>query len=182
MNTNLDSLSIKHLTADLHEELEAVPFNQKMFRGEQTVAERKSYLASWKPIMKFLDPMVPEPMRRWEKIKDDLKASGLGHQEPSTHSYAYLHYMSGFDTDQNNGFNGHIYLNYMGFMFGGQIMKKRYPDTASLYEFDDIVLWRNYVREHYVDTDDEKFVYQVREGFRMHINISNDLGRLHNVG
>lgn len=170
--------SIKELCADLHDELEAVPFNQKMFRGEQTIAERKSYLASWKPIMKFLDPMVPTPMRRWENIKNDLKASGPGHHVPVTSSYAYLHHI---DSLKGKEYHGHVYLNYMGFMFGGQIMKKRYPDTASLYEFDDIVYWRDYVRKHYVHVEDEKFVQQVKKGFQMHIAMSRELGRLHNV-
>ena len=174
--------SIKDLCADLHDELEAVPFNQKMFRGEQTPAERKSYLAAWLPIMEFLDTKVPVPMRRTDRIRVDLGRVDTPFIScPMKMPLEYITHMKQDNEKHGNGFDGHLYLNYMGFMFGGQIMKKRYPETASLYEFDDIVHWREYVRRFYVHVTDEAYVEQVREGFRMHIDISKELGHWHDV-
>jgi len=173
------STSIKELTQDLHTELESLPFNQKMFSGDQTDIERRMYIAGWLPIFKRLDSHVPEPLRRTEKLLEAQNA--LGHKEPPALSaWGYTHYLDGWHARNNRSLNGHIYLNYMGFLFGGQIMKKRYPNTSQMYEFDDVVFWRDYIREHYVDMSEE-FVYEVKQGFRMHINISTELGKINNV-
>ena len=171
--------TIKELTQDLHTELESLPFNVKMFRGDQTPTERRMYISGWLPIFKRLDPHVPEPLRRTQSLLKAQKA--LGHIEPPALSaYGYRHYLDGWHARNNRSLNGHIYLNYMGFLFGGQIMKKRYPESSQMYEFDDVVYWREYIREHYVDMSEE-FVYEVRQGFRMHINISEELGTFNNV-
>ena len=171
--------SIKELTQDLHTELESIPFNVKMFKGEQTTFERQQYVASWIPIFKVLDPHVSEPLRRLAPL---LKAQdALGHKAPpALGSHGYAHYLTGWHQRNNRSLKGHIYLNYMGFLYGGQIMKKRYPESSQMYEFGDLVYWREYIRENYVDMSEE-FVYEVKQGFRMHINICNELGRVNNV-
>ena len=48
--------AIKQATKTLHESLELLPFNQKMFRGEQTDQERTAYLLSNLEIFEILDP------------------------------------------------------------------------------------------------------------------------------
>lgn len=58
-------------------------------------------------------------------------------------------------------------------------MKKRYPDTSTLYEFDDIVEKRAYIRERIVEDYNapfyQQFVHEVKVGFKWHIAISKEL-------
>jgi hypothetical protein len=184
MNTNLDSPSIKHLTADLHDALEALPFNVKMFEGNQSDMERAYYLASNRIIFDILDPHVPEGFRRSSAIDKDMAAldhspyggsMGLAMDSPPMMTMGYKMYLENICEN----LNAHIYLNYMGFMFGGQIMKKRYPDTSTLYEFDDIVEKRAYIRERIVEDYNapfyQQFVHEVKVGFKWHIAISKEL-------
>lgn len=170
-------MSIKEKTDDLHTELESLPFNQKMFRGEQTREERISYLASWLPIFEILDPKVPADLRRYAHIANDLDKLGGSLNDASIRVVDYIDYFNTKHRLNNSLFDGHIYLNFMGFMYGGQIMKKRYPDSSSMYEFNNIEHWRDYIRKNYVDAEDSWFVHEVRTGFLMHINISKDLGK-----
>lgn len=172
--------SIKDLTADLHEELEAKPFNQKMFRGDLNFFDRKVYIASWMPIFKHLDPHVPDGMKRVPSLKEALKTLGGYPEPPVLPAHGYAHYLGGWHARNERSLNGHIYLNYMGFMYGGQIMKKKYPQSSQMYEFDDINYWRQYVRDTYVDMSEE-FVYEVKAGFRMHLNICDELARVCHV-
>lgn len=167
--------SIKELTQDLHTELEALPSNQKMFRGEQTVSERKTYIASQLKIFQVLDTYVPERLRRVRALESATESLGGYSRLPTLASVAYAHYLTGAHTyGIVPNINAHIYLNYMGFLYGGQIMKKRYPTSAAMYQFDDPVMWREYIRANHIEMNDE-FVSEVRTGFKMQIAISKEL-------
>lgn len=167
---------IREATNDLHTELEALPFNVKMFKGEQTDEERRAYLTSNKYIFTALDPHVPPELRRLKAIEKDLKVLGGPSNFVLGSSIDYSYYLQ----HHCENIGAHIYLNYMGFMYGGQIMKKRYPTSASMYEFDEIEAKREYIREQ-VCEDTEEFVNEVRNGFHWHINISKELGRYFRV-
>lgn len=167
-------LSIKELTQDLHTELEDLPFNQKMFRGEQTPFERKSYIVSQLKIFKVLDTYVPERLRRVRALEGSIERLRGYPAVPMCSALRYAHYMRGAYTNDIPNVNAHIYLNYMGFLYGGQIMKKRYPTSAAMYQFDDPVMWREYIRANHIEMTDD-FVSEVRTGFEMQINISREL-------
>lgn len=162
---------IRLATKELHEDLELHAFNQKMFRGEQTTEERRIYLSSQYSIFEFLDPHVHPDMRRCDYIKKDLAVlGGLERKLPfGTNVYtSYLEILC-------ENIPAHIYLNYMGLMFGGQIMKKRYPKTSSIYEFNNLTELKNSIRKDICqDTDD--FILEVKTGFKFHIGIAKELG------
>jgi hypothetical protein len=174
--------AIKEATKTLHENLELLPFNQKMFRGEQTDSERTAYLLSNLEIFELLDPYVPEDFRRASLIENDIKTLDKPLEECPNTTHGYCTYLEAVCDD----LRPHIYLNYMGFMFGGQIMKKRYPKASSMYEFDDIDDKRNYIRDKIVEDYNSphwrSFVFEVKHGFKWHIGIAQELGQKYNVG
>lgn len=173
--------NIKDATKTLHDRLEALPFNKKMFEGNQTNAERAVYLCSNLEIFEVLDPHVPKEMRRSSLIEEDLGVLAEPFADAPRTTIAYRTYLEKVCDD----LRPHIYLNYMGFMFGGQIMRKRYPESASLYEFDDIEGNREYIRQRVCETYNSphwrSFVDEVKNGFRWHIGISKELGEYFNV-
>lgn len=178
-------MSVRDETQDLHTELEQVPWNIHMFKGDQTETQRLSYLRVWQRIFAHLDPMVPPFLQRSQKILADMT-------KLEEHGVAYVNFApDSYVTDycdcmkQSPYPAAHVYLNYMGFLYGGQIMKKRYPDSSSLYEFDDVVYARNWVREYAIPAEDHKtypaYITEVRDAFEYHIAISHQLGILHHV-
>jgi hypothetical protein len=66
----------------------------------------------------------------------------------------------------------------MGFLYGGQIMRKRYPDTSSLYDFEDLSYCRTYIRENHVFAEHDFYVKEVSSAFRWHIEISKQLDNM----
>lgn len=163
---------IKLATKQLHEDLELLPFNQKMFLGEQTKEERADYLLNWREIFLLLDQHVPNEIKRIPYIDYDLdqlrtKDSMPGHM---VHGYcAYLIHMC-------KNFAPHVYINYMGLMYGGQIMKRRYPDfPTEIYTFEDLDAAREYIRTEVVkETDD--FIIETKRAFNWHIAMGEELG------
>lgn len=167
--------TIKEATKHLHEELEDQPFNVKMFEGDQTDEERAVYLMSNIEIFSVLDLCVDPTFRRLPYLENDLAQLRASYwADPSHIATAYATYLKNVCSDVR----AHIYLNYMGFMYGGQIMKQKYPGTASAYEFEDIVSKRKFIRDQYCETYDaplyRPYIDEVKLGFQWHIAISKD--------
>lgn len=168
---------IKHATKELHEDLELSPFNQKMFRGEQTRAERADYLLSFYEIFKVLDKSVPKEIQRAAHIAYDLDELRLPESSIPMYTHGYCTYLEAICKD----LKPHIYVNYLGLMYGGQIMKKRYPEfPTEIYTFDDIESSRQYIREQIMEETDE-FILEAKHAFRWHIAISFELSQTHTL-
>jgi len=174
--------NLRDATKTLHDRLESLPFNKRMFEGNQTNAERATYLCSNLEIFEVLDPHVPVDMRRTALIEEDIGKLNEAFADAPQTTFAYTTYLEKVCDD----LRPHIYLNYMGFMFGGQIMKKRYPEAASMYEFNDIEASREYIRQQVCESYNSPhwtpFVSEVKTGFKWHIGISKELGAYFNVG
>lgn len=168
--------AIKLETQSLHDTLEGLPFNQKMFEGNQTGPERAVYLSSMLEIFEVLDPYVPEHMRRAHLIDHDIVELAVLWCDAMPLAYTYAQYLKHICPD----LRAHIYLNYMGFLYGGQIMKKRYPTSSSMYEFDDLPASRQLIRDKFVEDNSaphyRSYVHEVKTGFRFHIALSKQLG------
>ena len=170
--------TIKEKTQTLHDLLEDVPFNKKMFRGEQTVSERKSYLSMHHSIFEVLDPFVPVELRRTKIIEQDMKRLGGMRAAKPLGVNDYIQTILTSDR-----IDGHLYLNYMGLLFGGQVMKKHYPTSSELYEFENIKGAREHIREnHQYGIENETwYEEQVKDAFRFHIEMSSSLGNMYVV-
>ena len=186
---------IKEKTDDLHTALEDLPFNQKLFRGELTALERSAYLQTHYHIFSTLDKHVSSDLKRAHYILRDIAVLPKYVMPKYSELSEYIRHLTGYqlrDTEIISSAardgnerqetlapacdpNPHIYLNYMGLMFGGQIMRKRYPETSQLYEFNDLVALRAYIREE-VCSETQEFIDEVRLGFQFQINISTALG------
>lgn len=168
-------MNVREETKKFHDDLESLPFNVRMFKGEQTEEERRAYLTSNQYIFTVLDQFVPKDFGRLSAIKKDLKKLGGKTDEVLTTSIDYAYYLE----YHCRNIESHIYLNYMGFMYGGQIMKKKYPNSATTYEFTDIENKRLYIREN-VCQDTQDFIDEVNEGYKWHIKISEELEKIFN--
>lgn len=168
---------IKLATKELHEDLERMPFNQKMFRGEQTRAERADYLLSFYEIFKILDQHVPRELHRCAHIAYDLDSLKLPDSSVPMYTHGYCTYLESICEN----LKPHIYVNYLGLLYGGQIMKKRYPEfPTEIYVFDDVESSRQYIREQIIEDTDE-FILEAKHAFRWHIAIAMELSESHAI-
>lgn len=172
-------MSIREATLDLHKTLEKLPFNRAMFDGDQTKHQRAALIYSNIQIFSILDPLVPDDFRREWLLQHDfahLESLISPHQWPIKTlpaTRAYTTYL----THITENINAHIYLNFLGFMYGGQIMKKLYPDSSSFYNFAELPSKIKYIRTNIIQ-DTPEFVQETRIGFKFHHLISKELQEL----
>lgn len=168
--------TIRDLTHSLHEELESTPFAKAMFEGKLDDCARKDYLASQRVIFRYLDEHVPEELHRTPAFDQDIKTLAGAPPTPCIASHVYHSHL----TQRAKMLGPHIYVNYMGLLFGGQIMKKNYPTT--IYDFDTPINdLRTLIRNDYVETT-PSYVSEAKIAFENQIKIFTELGRIHHVG
>ena len=163
------SNTIRDRTKDLHDEVENLPFTRAMIEGKHKPHERSAWLMSQFQAFKVLDDHVPLVLKRALILKNDIVKLPLS--VPAVASNSYARYLTNVQNP-----NPHIYLNYMGLLFGGQILKKFYPTSSSVYEFDQSINeLRDMIRSNYVQDTDE-YIEEVKTGFRYQIKIASELG------
>lgn len=161
---------IRDQTKDLHDKVEQLPFTVAMIEGRHEPFHRSAWLISQFYAFKVLDDHVPVSLKRAMIFKNDIIKLPLS--APALSAIGYSQYLSKLKNP-----NPHIYLNYMALLFGGQILKKHYPDSASMYSFDEpLADLKDYIRSNYVE-DSPEYISEVRLGFQYQIEITNELGR-----
>ena len=132
---------LKEAIAEKHTQIEKMPFNQKMFKGELNNKEYILYLiqqfAIYNKIEKF--PLLHPSLNRSVAVLTDIKELlGVTEDEvieikPLESTTNYLEYLDKLSMEE---LYPHIYLNYFAIIFGGQMMKSKVPGSGKMYEFD----------------------------------------------
>ncbi|MBX2900346.1 MAG: biliverdin-producing heme oxygenase [Cyclobacteriaceae bacterium] len=131
---------LKDATSLKHKQAEKMPFNVRMFRGLLTKGQYLLYLNQQLQIFNAIETIgLPhDSLKRTEKVQadiDELKSQGHSTDLVLNSTSAYVSYLNSLSYEQ---ILPHIYLNYMGIMFGGQMIKKAVPSTGRMYIFDDM--------------------------------------------
>lgn len=131
---------LKDATSLKHKQAEKMPFNVRMFRGLLTKGQYLLYLNQQLQIFNAIETIgLPhDSLKRTEKVQadiDELKSQGHSTDLVLNSTSTYVRYLNSLSYEQ---ILPHIYLNYMGIMFGGQMIKKAVPSTGRMYVFDDM--------------------------------------------
>lgn len=173
-------MNIREATIELHNAVEETAFAKKMIEGKLTKEDYVRYLNTQWVIFNAMESreflnnefsfvQKNESVRRLESIEDDLAFLGErvdGIHMPAT-AFDYANFLSSLTDEVEQ--NSHIYLNYMGMMFGGGIVAKNNYSEGNLYKFDSRTETIAAIRSLEVSAD------YVNQGFQFHIDIFNDL-------
>jgi len=137
--------NLKDLTWDYHKEAERQEFVKVMMSGKINPEFYATYLWNQHKKYDLLEALasaqgllddIPE-VRRKLKIENDFLE--LWHNDtppvlvPSTNEY--IAHMRSIMTDRD-ALTAHIYVLHMGDLSGGQIIRKKIPGKATMYDFD----------------------------------------------
>ena len=167
----LNMKPLKEATHDKHKEVERMPFNVKMFKGQLSVDEYGWYLRSQLNIFRTIETnfeLPHEGLSRVEATAFDLMSLGIDSLICDVATRDYLEYLKVLDQDK---INAHIYLNYLAIMFGGQMMKKNTPGPGKMYDFDNMMECMQSVRKIQKD----EWAGEVNIGFDFMIKIMENL-------
>ena len=108
---------------------------------------------------------------RYHRLRDDLNRIG-GSKWPVANSVkAYVSYLRELPTRDRWA---HVYVHYLGNMYGGQMLRKTLPGPVSHLEFDDLKGCVTYVRENLADVDPA----EANRAFEWTIRIYDELHQL----
>jgi|TARA_B110000977_G_scaffold153674_1_gene195262 hypothetical protein len=162
---------LKEATHNKHKEVERMPFNVKMFKGQLTNEQYGWYLRSQLGIFSALEKTFKFPhegLKREDAVLHDLMSLGIYDLVCDIATREYVEYLKGLSQDRANA---HIYLNYLAIMFGGQMMKKNTPGPGKMYDFDNMMECMQSVREIQKD----EWADEVNIGFDYMIKIMRNL-------
>lgn len=175
-------MNIREETKELHDKVEETSFAQRLLNCDFTADDYVRYLQAqyviFEAMEKYFEYTLPhESLNRCESIEKDLASLD---EKPSRlvapHSACnYANYILGVNEWKEDSKNSHIYLNYLGMMFGGSIVAKGVPTPGHIYNFDNRQECIKAIRELPLDVE------QVKQGFRYQIEIMEELEKMHNV-
>ena len=159
-------MSLKELIKEEHDAAENHPFIKKLFSGNITKEEYGSFLHYQKYCYAVLEDKAEELgllvgielIKRATKISKDLQDLQVENKKVYKSTTKYCDYINTCSKEQ---LLAHIYVRHFGDMYGGQMLKKVVPGSASMYEFENRVDLINEVRKKLNDNlaDEAKLVF-----------------------
>ena len=161
-------MNIREATIDLHNAVEATPFAIRMIDGTLSKKDYVRYLNA-----QYLIFNAMEQYGEYTLPHENLpRKQANGYNMPKS-AQKYSDYILGPYDSEENLRSSHIYLNYMGMMFGGGIVAKNGYSDGNLYKFEggrsEIIAS---IRGLELSVD------EVNQGFRYHIEIFEELERM----
>lgn len=146
-------MNLREATRDSHDRAENLPLSKLMISGTMREHTFAAMIENMMQIYAELerDGMITKnEVLRYSRLRDDLQRMG-GNKWPTAQSVTdYVLYLRGLDTKSRWA---HVYVHYLGNMYGGQMLRKSLPFATSHLEFDDIKGCVSYVRENLIDVD-----------------------------
>jgi heme oxygenase len=173
-------MNIREETKELHDLVEETTFALRLLNGETTDMDYVRYLNAQYVIFEAIEVFgevyrgykIPHSsLARCDSIVKDLETLGKIPSIFDTPKSAirYSNYILGEDEDDTESSNSHIYLNYLGMVFGGSIIAKNIPTPGHMYKFKDRQECIRSIRDLTLNTE------KVKQGFRYHIDIMEEL-------
>ena len=166
-------LPLKEASSIKHKQAERMPFNVRMFKGLLSKSEYLLYLRQQLEIFEAIEKigLPSDSLKRVEKVQEDideLVTHGHSSEAVLASTRSYVEYLSSLSYDQ---ILPHIYLNYMGILFGGQMIKKAVPSAGKMYNFDNMQEAVQAIRA----VQKDEWADEVNKGFDFNIEIFDAL-------
>ena len=134
-------MNVREETKEAHDAVEKTEFSQRLLTGAYTQQDYVKYLNAQFFIFQSIEvwgkyDLPHRSLDRRQAILDDLEDLG---ESPKDHNIVmsaknYGNWLLGEHSTKKR--NSHIYLNYLGLMFGGSMMAKHVPTSGRIYQFD----------------------------------------------
>jgi len=149
-------MDLREAVRDNHQAAEKTRWSQMMISGDMRIEQYAAMLYNMQPIYTELERtgLITKPeVLRARLVQQDLDALG-GTQHGLTLSTVY--YTRYLETLDDRARWAHIYVHYLGNMYGGQMIGRRLPGPHTHLIFDDLRGCIAYVRENLTDVSQQE--------------------------
>lgn len=170
-------MDIREATKELHSMVEETKFALRLLNGDISLQDHIRYLNAQYVIFHPLESDIYHNKASKNLLRCDLILKDLDYLGELKPLYdipeVAIEYSLHIASLQGNQFNSHMYLNYLGMLFGGSIMAKNAPSTF-IYKFEDRQDCIKEIRSLELDVD------EVNRGYAYHIAIFEELESMRN--
>ena len=161
----------------IHDEVENMPFSQRLFRGELTDTQIIAYMCNQYFIFQAMEHglfhLPHRSLYRCTKIKECVEEMGetIDGKWMALATQDYVNYIIGAE-DYREKWMSHVYLNYMAMLMGGSIIAEKNPEMRWMWFFENRSECIKNIRAEEIDFD------QVHEGFKYHRRMLEELNNV----
>ena len=162
---------LRTVTKDIHDAAEQTAFSQMLIRGDFTKSEWAAFLYNQLEAYEAIESrglITQKELLRVPKIEQDLEMLGA---EPAAVVNSTWRYASYIKTLPEEALWAHIYVRYLGDLYGGQMIKRAITWPTNLLDFEEKSACVAYLRQHTADADPAEAV----AAFKWVIDIYNEL-------
>jgi len=149
----IDKITLREATAASHHAAEQTALAQAMIQGTMSLPLYHQFIFNMAQIYSAIEtkiPYLPGNVQRSPAYAADLKALDRGSGTMLRITQEYVTYIMNLDVPRAWA---HIYVHYLGNMYGGQMLKKNITFPTAHLEFKDIKDCISYVRANISDID-----------------------------
>lgn len=146
-------MDLREATHEKHKQAENTEFSKALVEGLLTEELYHQFLFNMLQVYAAIErriPYLPSDVSRVSKFKDDLAALNRGSGTILPGTSAYIGYIESIDIPR---VWAHVYVHYLGNMYGGQMIRKKLSWPSSHLSFDDVKSCITYVRGNVKDID-----------------------------
>ena len=140
-------MNLKEQTAEKHKEAESHPFIKSIFDNNVNKNDYTDYLFQLANVYYLLEDVVGEKFNLFDGMEEIKRAKAITADfnelaDPAVayvvreSTMNYLNYLLNIQDPQ--AAMAHVYVRHMGDLFGGQMLAKLVPGSATMYKFDNI--------------------------------------------
>lgn len=142
------TITLKEMTKRAHTEAEKSAFMKKLLKGQISKNEYAQFLYNNLFAYSALEELIPEffegnDLSRSRKIVSDLFELQENNLKITPSTKEYVAYLATLNKEQ---LKSHIYVRYMGDLFGGQFIKNSIPTTGNMLKFNDVESLKQLIR------------------------------------
>lgn len=168
--------TFRELTQASHDAIEQLPLNKAIFEGSVTEAQWDMLLQQKYYLYRYIEERVemPENLKREKFLWEDARIAERATSTLLPSTQRYIQHLQNLD---DNYVWGHMYVHYMGELFGGQVLKKMIPFAKSHMDFESRKELVDWIREQLAGREQE-LAGEANYGFELSMRMYDEIFRV----
>ncbi len=158
-------MNLKEYTAQEHRSIESLPLTQSLIVGSVDIDTYRRYLTQRFVIFQTIELKLELPgnlMRRYWVLQDISNL--MGSSSPQELLDSTKEYVARLEQTDNKTLFGDVYVNYLGELYGGQMIKKALPYSSLHLDFENPNDAITFIRSK-IENPNQAMLDQARQSF-----------------
>jgi heme oxygenase len=175
----VDQKTLRLAVQELHDQAEKTKIAQSMIEGTISNSSWKNLCYQFFLITRTIEDKctseLPEFLKRKNTFIEDVVECGDSPVYTCQSTLKYIDHL----TSTKNKITGHLYANYLGWLYGGQMIAKKINLPQTHLKFENVKQCVEYMRSNILINLNETDIEEAKIAFKFIIDIYDELNELH---